>query len=67
MMTNMKAMYCGNCGHRRFAIYQEDTRDGVLVVECEQCRSTTVIRITAPQLRLEFGDGSRGILAMDVK
>ncbi|AET95467.1 hypothetical protein BYI23_E003060 (plasmid) [Burkholderia sp. YI23] len=44
MLTNVEPMACGNCGSGRFRIFRQEQPYGFrLVVECEKCKSTSIV------------------------
>jgi hypothetical protein len=60
MIENAKRMSCGGCGFSRFTVYR--TPAG-LVVECQECQSTTEIQARAT-LRVEMCPDSDGGLCI---
>jgi hypothetical protein len=60
MLENAKRMSCGGCGFSRFTIYQ--TPEG-LVVECQECQSTTDVQARAT-LQIEECPDSQGCLCI---
>lgn len=65
MTENAKRMSCGKCGNQDFAVY-EWKPSGMLrfIVECLNCKSTTLIRPTVSALETAWGDNSEGILCI---
>lgn len=59
MIENARKMMCGNCGGESFAMFE--LPDG-LAAECEQCRSTSVIRASRPKIEIGWGEKSEGVL-----
>lgn len=57
MELNAKQLKCGNCGNETVRVFDVS---GVLMLECTQCKSTTKITVSKPEIELEFGDGSDG-------
>lgn len=58
-LQGARKMMCGNCGKDKFSVYESE---GKVLTECCSCHSVTVIDIQPPQLMLQFGKGSQGIL-----
>ena len=63
MIENSNKMNCGNCGGDSFKIYQEGKLKHIHV-ECENCKSTSIITITPAKLRIDWGENSDGILCV---
>jgi len=55
---------CGNCGNNQFSIYRwnRDFMATLFIVECLECKSTTIIRSKPADLQTDWGDDSEGIL-----
>jgi len=69
MIENAKRMGCGNCGGQTFAVYDTAGRGThfagkKLVVECLSCKSTSIITMSKPELLIEWGEDSDGILCV---
>lgn len=63
MQTNVQAMACGNCGSGIFRIFQQSQAYGFrLIVECQKCKSTSIVDTMPAKLTIEFGDNSDGCL-----
>ncbi|WP_244797539.1 hypothetical protein [Caballeronia grimmiae] len=63
MLTNVEPMACGNCGSGGFRIFRQEQPYGFrLVVECEKCKSTSIIEPKPAELTIEFGEQSDGRL-----
>lgn len=63
MLANARPMMCGACGHRHFSVFSVSKDRALLAVECDGCKSVTLIRPSAPQLVFDWGDKAEGILA----
>lgn len=61
----MIQMGCGACGEKAFSIHKTGDRGevGNLVVKCNGCMSTTVVRASKPVLEIAWGKKSKGVLA----
>jgi len=63
-METLDKMRCGGCGNQTFEIYsQSKNGETKLVTRCQGCKSDTIISVDKPQLKLEWGEKSTGILA----
>ncbi len=65
MIENAQRQACGNCGKGEFAVYI--TRSAIkaytkYIVECLNCKSTTIIQPMPAKLEAVWGEGSEGIL-----
>ena len=58
MLENATRMSCGNCGKQEFAVYRLPSEN--LVIECADCKSTSIIRPKAAEIEIGFGPGSEG-------
>ncbi len=65
MIENATKQMCGACGGFAFEIFSqgENPSDFKLIVECQKCKSTTIIEAEKPSLKLEWGEDSKGSLA----
>jgi len=56
MIENVRKMGCGGCGAEIFEIYQDDKG---LIAECRECKSTSTIRASTPEIEIDWlnGDG----------
>jgi DNA-directed RNA polymerase subunit RPC12/RpoP len=61
MIEGARKMSCGNCGRQKFQVYQTPKKG--LVVECEKCKSTTIVTVKKPEFHLDWGERSEGILS----
>lgn len=62
----MKKMKCGACGGETFTVFKEEGKtvmDFELVIKCS-CGSSTVVTPYPAKLYLEWGEESKGILAV---
>jgi hypothetical protein len=64
MITNAQPMACGACGHGLFRMFhtEADTGGFSLIAECNQCKSTSVIKPKPAELEIDWGEKSDGIL-----
>lgn len=56
IMTDLKQMRCGRCGGDLFKLYTAD-RTTRIVVQCQQCMSTSFVEPEPARVRIEWGDG----------
>lgn len=64
MVTGAQKTMCGACGNETFEIFaQGKGSDYRLHLECTKCKSTTVVSVERPLLKLDWGEGSDGILS----
>lgn len=61
MIENAKKMSCGNCASQTFTVYQSDE---TIVIECQGCKSSSVLRVTTPRIMIDWGENSDGILCI---
>lgn len=59
---NLQKYKCGGCGESRIEIFGSDNEQ-ILIAECTKCKSKTEITITAPKIKMNWGEGAEGILA----
>lgn len=62
MLTGMEKMKCGGCGDNNFQIYAPPLRESWLLVECNKCKSSSIITIKSAEIIIEWGNNSTGIL-----
>jgi len=62
METEVKIYRCGNCGNPTHNLYKRKNDD--IIVECTECKSTSIISASQPKLNIEFGDDSEGRIAI---
>lgn len=55
---------CGNCGGEHFTVKLTGSPDVYRAIEltCVKCASTSVLRVTEPKIRVEWGDGAQGVV-----
>jgi hypothetical protein len=56
LLLNQQQMGCGGCGGKTFKVYTPD-KTALIVMECDHCKSTSLIEPQPAQLRIEWGDG----------
>lgn len=61
MNTNVKQMWCGNCGGGEFLLYKGEG-DNLMFAECKKCKSTSTIAAQEPSIVIGWGENSDGIL-----
>jgi len=61
--TNLQKMSCGACGVSKFMIYKKKDAEE-LHVECQGCKSTSIISCSKPALRIDWGEKSDGLLVV---
>lgn len=61
MIEDAKKMRCGACGGDTFRMYKEPKG---LISECLKCKSTSTIRVRAPEIEIDWGEQSDGILCV---
>lgn len=59
MKKDKKKLKCGACGCKKVTLYTNKNKD--LFAECNQCKSTTEIKVYAG-IEFDWGDNSKGIL-----
>lgn len=65
MYINAERMACGNCGENHFAVYKVPEGNAfILVVECLNCGSDSVVSVSAPKIKIDFGENSDGRLCV---
>lgn len=63
MITGLKQMRCGNCGHDTFKLFTSD--EAVRIgVECQGCQEVSWIQPEPARLTIEFGENSDGRLTV---
>lgn len=63
MITGLKQMRCGNCGHEVFKLFTDgETRR--IGVECQGCKDISWIQPVPAKLAIEFGENSDGRIAV---
>ena len=60
MITEAKSMACGNCGRGLFKMFKDNKG---LLCECTGCHAVTTIRVSVPEVVLDWAEGNdKGIL-----
>ena len=62
METNVQQYRCGSCGGTKYELYKSKKHD--LIIECFECKSTSVISISQPKISIDFGEDSQGRIAI---
>lgn len=62
VLLDQKQMRCGGCGGETFKVYTADPTLRI-VVECQGCKSTSLIEPQPARLQIEWGDGDGRIVA----
>jgi uncharacterized Zn finger protein len=57
-------MRCGACGNNESFTVFKNTVTKYLIIECNECKSTSKITVSIPKLLIEWGENSDGILAI---
>ena len=63
MIEGLKIFRCGDCGDSHFKLYGKKESEGIFV-ECEKCKSVSVIEPSKPKLEINFGENSTGRIAI---
>lgn len=66
MITGLSQMKCGGCGGEQFKVFTADPTVEI-IVECQQCKSTSTIKVSTPKLVIGWGEASTGVLAVFTK
>ena len=62
-VTNLQKMSCGGCGVDQFMIYKKKDVDE-LHVECQGCKSISIISCSKPTLEIDWGENADGLLTV---
>lgn len=65
MLTDMRRMSCGNCGHSKFQVYaKEFLPEKGLWIQCLHCQSVTAVKPSEPRLKVGWPEDqpSDGVL-----
>jgi hypothetical protein len=62
METEVKIYRCGNCGESTFKAYK--SKKHFLMIECTKCKSTSIITVETPKIKIDFGENSTSRIAI---
>jgi hypothetical protein len=63
LLLNQQQMGCGGCGGSTFKVYTPD-KTALIVLECDACKSTSLIEPEPASLKIEWGDGDGRITVL---
>lgn len=61
-MKEWEDMMCGNCGGKEFMVYKSNIKRNNLLIVCNACNSSSIIKPSDVYLEIEFGPLSDGRL-----
>lgn len=63
MKTGIIQMKCGGCGGEDHKVFTQTRGESDVILECNNCKSQTIIRASTPRLILDWGsDDQKGRL-----
>ncbi|MCK4822290.1 hypothetical protein KA005_41390 [bacterium] len=65
MEENLTLGRCGHCGGDKFRIYNKDGECNRMIIECDYCKNTSVLRISKPDLIIDWHEESKGIISFN--